>query len=421
MINKTTIKNIVYNKKTKQSVFLISTSIFNLIFSFYINMLLARILGAEGYGNFSYILNIFTFSQIFFVFGFFHSGSRMLAISEDKEIPKIYSAELVISVFLYLLMALSIVIFSTLSNTVVENGLLINIIVILPFGWVFLLINFFEILLPGSNDIKLLAKSRVYPRLLLVILVTFFYFTKNDNFLNILISYFASYAISFIIILRLLPMSYSNTKYYIKNIFKNNKIFGFKVYIGSVLSLGTSQLSGLFISHYASNNIEVGFYNIASQISIPLTLLPSIVGTVFFRDFAKKDTIPGKLFIIVLFICLFIYILIYLFSPPLISIFYGSEFLSSIGILNSLALGALFYGISDFFSKFLLAKGRGDDLLKISIIVGIVLIIANIFFIKRFFGVGAAYARILSGIVFFLFSAFFYLQLVNKIGYEKNK
>lgn len=410
MINKRKFIETISNKKAKQSVFLLITSVINLIFSFYINMLLARMLGKEGYGNFSYVLNIFTFSQIFFVFGFYHTGSRILAISEDSEVPKIYSAELIISTFLYLIMAISILIYSLLSDTVWENNLFLSIIAVLPLGWVFLFINFFEILLPGSNDIKLLAKSRIYPRLILVFIVTAFYIFNFDEFLNILVFYFASYAISFLIIIHKLPKSFSNIKYHIKNIFFNNKKFGFKVYIGSVLSLGTSQLSGLFISHYSSSNIEVGFFNIASQISIPLTLLPSIFGTVFFREFATEKRIPIKLLLLVVTISISTLILIYLFSPPLIGYFYGKEFLSSVGILNSLAFASMLYGISDFFSKFLLAKGRGNDLLKISIIIGVVLIITNIFFIKRFFGVGAAYARITSGIVFCLLSLFFYFR-----------
>lgn len=407
------IKHIISSKKSKQSLVLIGTSLVNLVFSFYINMLLARILGKVDYGNFSFILNIFTFSQVFFVFGFFHSGSRLLAVSDDKDIPKIYTAELIISVFLYLLMAISILFFSIVSKSVSENDLLLKIITILPLAWVFILINYFEILLPGNNDIKLLAKSRMFPRVILVVVVSIFYFLKFNGLTSILISYFTSYAISFLLILNNIPKSKANVVYFIKKIFTNNKNFGFKIYIGSVLSVGASQLSGLFISHYAPTNVEVGFFNIASQLSLPLTLIPSILGTVFFRDFARMNKIPINLFVLVLIISIIVLIFINLLSPFLIRFFYGNDYSSSIGIINSLTYGAMLYGISDFFSKFLLAKGRGDELLKISIIVGAVLIISNILFIKFFLGLGAAYARIVSGVFFCLFSAYYYLQYIK--------
>jgi O-antigen/teichoic acid export membrane protein len=87
---------------------------------------------------------------------------------------------------------------------------------------------------------------------------------------------------------------------------------------------------------------------------------------------------------------------------------YGEDYLECVNLLYYLSIGSLLYGISDFYNRFLLSKGKGKELRNSSFIVGIILIISNLILINILGAKGAAFATIISGISYFCLILYYY-------------
>ncbi|WP_373462686.1 polysaccharide biosynthesis C-terminal domain-containing protein [Chryseobacterium sp. W4I1] len=82
-------------------------------------------------------------------------------------------------------------------------------------------------------------------------------------------------------------------------------------------------------------------------------------------------------------------------------------------MLQYLSIGFVLYGIGDFFNRFLLAKGKGKQLRNASFLVGFTLLIGNVIFIYLYGGGGAAFARILSGLMYALVILYYYRKEIK--------
>jgi len=409
------LKKISQNVVLRQSILLLSSTILSMFSLIIINFFLTHLLTPELFGNYSFLINIFTFSQIVFNFGFFQSICRLIAVSNDKRRNReLYSIGLIILFFLSILMFLSLLVYAFTSQHIKDNNLFYTFLLILPFGGVYLLTNFNELILQSDNKIFLLSISRLFPRILFVlILFTLFILEIGNNLNLILVLYFCSYLIIYLYIIYCLKPKFSNIKQRFIEVWRANCQYGFHIYIGALFAVGVSNLIGILISYFEKSNIPVGYYNIALQLSAPLALIPNVVATVSFKKFAQQDKINIKVVFFMLIVSISILALILLLARPLVGIVYGESYLESVELIKFLSIGSLLYGVADFYNRFLLSKGKGAELRNASIIVGAILLIASLLFIYLFGVKGAAYSKIIAGISYILVMIYFYGKVVR--------
>ena len=396
------LKNILNNKLATQSIMLLVSTFLSMLFLIGTNFYLTKILDLEQYGNYAFIINMFIFSQIVFNFGFFYSICRLISLEKDDvSIRSYYFAGILIWALLSVAMCVSLSLYSILSDDLRNKHILDIFLSILPLGSVYLFTQFNELVLQGDNRIGLLAVSRFFPRLVFFLLtVSFFFLLPNVNLRTILITYFFSYLVIYIyIICKIQPIRNKSGNSF-KKIWSINKEYGFPIYIGSIFAVGASNFVGVLLGVLSADNTNVGFYNIALQISIPLSMLPNILSTVLYKKFVFLDFINRKILIILFFLCMSVYLCILIFSKSLILVVFGNRYMTSVPLIKYMCLGALLYGIADFFNKFILSKGCGKKLRNVSLIVGIVVISISYPFIKLWGCYGAAYIKAVAGLVY---------------------
>lgn len=404
------------NKYVYQTSMLMTSTVLSMLFLVAINYFLTKLLTPVEYGNYSFIINIFVFSQTIFNFGFFYSICRLVSLSEDGlKIRKFYFAGILLWLFLSATMVVSLGVYSVFLDNLRENSLLGTFLLVLPLGSVYLFTSFNELVLQGSNQISLLSISRLFPRILfLLILLFLFHSSIQVGILSILVSYFLSYILVYIyIVYRLKPIR-KGCSTIMREIWIVNRDYGFPIYIGSVLSVGASNFVGVLLGMLSTNNVSVGFYNIALQISIPLSMIPNIISTVLFKHFVSTEAISKKVLYALLSLCLFLYVCIIVFSKPFIAIVFGEDYMESVTLLQYISLGFLLYGIADFFNKFLLSKGEGKELRNVSLWVGITILFMSYPLIKLWGEIGASYVKLLSGIVYILFIIRLYSRSIKE-------
>ena len=155
---------------------LMASTVLSMLFLIAINYFLTKLLTPVQYGNYSFIINIFVFSQTIFNFGFFYSICRLVSLSENIiKIRRYYFSGILLWVFLSGIMMLSLGVYSVFSDNLRENGLLGAFLLVLPMGSVYLFTSFNELILQGSNQISLLSISRLFPRILFLLILLFFF------------------------------------------------------------------------------------------------------------------------------------------------------------------------------------------------------------------------------------------------------
>lgn len=404
------LQRIGQNKTIRQSGLLLFSTVLGMVCLLSSNYFLTKIISAEDFGNYSFILNLFNFFQVVFNFGFFYSINRQVSLSKDEiEIRKLFAIGIILVILLSVPMMATIYVYVNFFMNDRNLTLLINTFI--PFGVIFLMTNFNELILQGANKIKILAFSRFFPKLLNLIIVGFvFYFFINSYSIkvsNFLFYYILSLSLGYIVVIFLVKPFFFSPSKMLAETFKFNKDFGFNVYVGSIIALGASSLNGILIGNFGESNLEVGFYAIALQFTAPLTLIPNVIATTSFKSFSESTKIDRNLLIGTIIISVLSFIVMFFLSSFIVEVIYGKEYLKAIPLVQISSLGAIFYGLSDFFNRFLLANGKGKELRNTSFVVGAVMLISSFILVRQFGGIGASFSYLISGTTYLLVIIYF--------------
>ncbi len=410
--------------RLRQVTSLFAVNIFIIPLSIVSNIFITRFLGPEAFGDFKFLFYIFSLGMVIFTFGFFQAGNRALVLNSNPENNReYYGSMLIILGGLFIILAVSLLIYAMVDHNISEKGLRTMLICIIPFSWIFLLMNYFEVLFQADNKISLLAKSRLYPKIIFFIVVLILYLAFNTYKWNrlaiIWILFLATHIIGFLYIVYKVNPSFKNAKKRIGEIWVYNKTFGFNVYYGTLFNVALSGLSALLISYFGINNAGVGYYALAITITDPLSFIPNVIATTHYKDFSTKTSIERRLLLITIGVSVSALLLCWILVGPFIRIFYGPEFNSVISLTYIVSFGVILNGFGDFYNRFLGAHGHGKALRNSAIIVGLVILVCNFTLIPKFGETGAAYTRALSGLTYIISMLWFYRRMVPKLKEEK--
>lgn len=416
MFNK--VKGLWDKKSVKQVVALFSVNLFGIPLGIVTNILVTRYLGAELFGDYKLFCSIFNFAALFATVGFFQAGNRAIVQSKNsKEVQGLYGALLIILFGLYLLMSFGLLIYVHFDTNLANKNLVSLFASIIPLGAITLWGQLYETVLPADNKIDLLAKIRLWPKIINIFVASLLYlFCRDyawDRLIAILLLYNGSQFLVFTYAASKIKPTFRNAREGIKKIFYYNKTFGFNVYVGSLFAVGLGYLAEIIISYFGANNADVGFYSLAITLSQPLAFIPSTIATTHYKSFATSCAIPRKLLIITLLFSGISVIALWVLIPPFVKCFYGSDFIPVIRINFFVCIAVFLHGIADFYNRFIQAKGFGILLRNASIIVGLATLISNLVLIPYFGANGAAYSKIINGTVYLGIIYYYYSKIIS--------
>lgn len=413
-------KNSLKDKKVKQTILLYLVNIIGIPLTITTSMILTRYLGPKLYGDYSFLNSIFIFAIVVFNFGFLDAANRALLLNNnDEKAREIYGSSFVLLLLLFLTMSFCLIIFGYFDSNINNKGLYKAFLYLMPCGWIYLQLSYFEKLFQGDNNIKSLAFIRFYPKIGLFLSSLSIYLVFSSSKINkLLIVYFLFilvHTVVYLLALSKTKLSFKNLKYNYKSLWGYTKNYGFDFYIGSLFMSGISNLAALIISNYDSSNSNegVGFFNLAIIFASPLAVIPNIIATTHFKEFASLKKIPLKLFKITFFLTFLSLLILWIFIGPFINMFYGKQYHSAIELTQIISLGVAGYGMTDFFNRFLGAHGKGKMLRNSSICAGISLLITNFLFIPIWHERGAAFASVIGSLVYLVVGIYYYKTYIK--------
>lgn len=417
--------NLKKSRKFKQVLLLYLVNVVGIPIGIITSIVLTRFLGPQGYGDFLFINNIFSFSIIIFTFGLFQAGNRALVLNNDThKAREYYGTEIVVLIGIFIVMGIALYVYGIFDNNLSDKGLQNLFFALIPFSWIILLLRYFETLFQADNRIKELAATRFLPKVGFLITAGIIYFGFSSYVGNRLVIVWIfrllSFFVVYIIVIKRIRISFNNLNKRLREIWRYNKSFGFHVYTGSVFAVGFNVLTGVLISYFSKDNTGVGYYGLALVFAAPLALIPNVIATTHYKDFSTKIRMPRKLIFLTGFLSFTALIFIRIIVGPFIRYFYGTDFIPVINLNLLVSFGVLCHGFADFFNRFLGAHGKGKALRNSSFLIGSSLLILNLTFIPKYGETGAAYTKIFIGILYFLTMMFYYRKLVRELKQIEN-
>lgn len=401
-------------KTAKQTIALYSAQIGAMLFGVLFTIVNTRLLTKFEFGTLNFYIQILTFVALIFEFGYFAAGSRLIALEKDfnrerELIGTLYILGTIISLaYIFVLLIISFFV-DDLFKSNVKLLILIGLIPSLAFPFQFLI----QLIFQGSNEVLKLSLYTLLPRLLYFVFIGIAYLLNYFNLITTSFLYVFSFFIATIVTIILSKPSLKNFKINLKEIIKETKEYGFKVYIGRVTGMLGYQSNVLLIQFFAKE-IEVANYSLINFFTTPISIFSRSLCTSLFKGFAYQDKIPSRVFKINFIWLISISIIYLLIGGFVLEILFSKKYSEAIPLILPMVIANFFMGAFQPYNYFLAVKGKGDQLLKIATSFSIYTIILNLILIPKYYAMGAALANLISILINFIFHYFYYWKTIKE-------
>lgn len=403
-------------KSKKQIILLYSSTIVGVFLGILVSILNTRYLDPSSYGDVRYVNNIIAFFSGIFLFGYFVSGSRLLALSKNKEETNQIKGGLVFILGITVVLMIIVMIISGLvHNFYLHKSYYYLFYLVIPVCGSTLLLNYINTSSQGDNSIKTIALARLLPQLIYIIIAFIIYRNYGASSEKmLLIQNGISLIILSILILENSP-NFSNLRQTLKKLREENKKYGLQVYYGSLANVSVQYIAGFSLGVLSADNTEVGFYTLALTVTSPLMMLPNVIGTTYFKQFAHQNKIPKKVVLITYIVSACSLIGFVFLIYPIVDILYDKSYKNVAIYASILALGFTLHGLGDVYNRFLGAHGQGIFLRNAAWFSGVFSIFGYTIGIY-YWGIFAAIAtRIVTSILYFSILLYYYLKFVRVV------
>jgi O-antigen/teichoic acid export membrane protein len=417
------LKNIFKSKSAQDSIIVFLGNLFSKSLTLLFTIILARKLGVDSFGNFSIALSfmglISQFTDLGITTGFIRYASLYIEENKDKAAALVkitLKFKIIISLF-----ALTVGWFISpyLAKYIFNDESMIFLLK-LSFLGAFgnSMYGYGKSLLRSYELFKKFTFSNIFIGLLKILFLFFISILSminlNSSFIIVIIVPFIAAIFNAILIPKNLML-----KDYDKNIEKEvfRELFNFSKWtmLSSFILMFISRLD-LFMLKALSNSAEVGYFSGAQKLamifpvitnSLISVLLPK-VSKIKNKNKLKKfifKSLKATTFIVIPFVLLII------FSKPIIVILLGKDFLSSIPIFKIILVAYIFGVIVNPISLILYNLNRAYILTAINFIQLIINYFGNLYLIPEYGGIGASIMTTIVRIIgsIFITATVFYL------------
>ncbi len=401
-----------FSKHNIQVVYLYISTLIGSLLGFATSIVNTNFLSEIEYGDVRYVQNLITLFSSLLLFGYFLSGSRLLALSDDESRSRRIRGVMVLVLIVCALMLVVATFLAGLSHS--NNPTLFHLFLIsLPVCFYPLLTNYINTTAQGDNHIGRLAVARVLPALLYVLVAYVVYSCFGATSYLMVLLQWGLYSIILIAIVVSTRPSFKNLKSVFGELKIENRSYGLNLYYGSLAMVATNYLAGVTLGLWNDDNVNVGLYTLALTLTTPLAYLPGIIGTAYFKRFVNEPRIPGKIFKITVLITILSCLCFVVFIRMVVGWFYPESY-DMVGVYASwMAIGFSVHGIGDMVNRFLGSHGEGRSIRNSSYACGIFKVLGFVFLVWLWDIEGALITNIISSCVYSMMLIYYYYRYIK--------
>lgn len=177
--------------------------------------------------------------------------------------------------------------------------------------------------------------------------------------------------------------------------------------------VATNYIAGISLGYFNADNSEVGFYTLALTVTMPLQMLPSIIGTTYFKEFATQDRIPSKVMQTTIWLTIFSCILFALFIKPLVLYLYSERYAAVGNYAIVLAIGFCMHGFGDMINRYLGSHGKGKCIRNASIANGAFKVVGYTILVYYLNTMGALITTVICDAIYLITLLYYYRIFIN--------
>jgi O-antigen/teichoic acid export membrane protein len=398
---------------------LIATVVIRLISAFVI-ILLARRLGAAGFGQYSFAVTFVGFFALFTSFGF--NSLIIRDVAKDKSLTSKYINNILSIKILFSILAMIVLAIS--SFFIGKSDIVVTAIYVL--GIELVVASFTESmrsLFHAYERMEYDSILKIIHKIIWAVLVLFVIY-NNLTLVNITLATLFSASLGLLITYIVVRKKISKIKFDTDYKLWKKLIFAASPFaLTSLFSMINFRIDQVMLSFMTTDTI-VGAYSAAYKIIDILAILPGILLTALYPVFSKYHATDVKLLNKVFNLSLRYVIILsipiviggFLLSGPIINLVYGSEYADSAIVLKILIFISLFSFINSPLFVLLNSIGKQKITMINTAFTALTNIVMNIILIPIYGINGAAFATIVSEIIFLILSAY----QIRKSGIKLN-
>lgn len=361
--------------------------------------LVARGLSVGDYGAYRYAITFLTLGMTLLQFGVPYSLARLLAVETDPAAHRRYVGlgVAVVVAASCLGAALTVVAAAT------SGGRLVSWVLV----WVSpaLAITLGQAMIAGLcqglGRIQLLSAQQVLPYAILIPATGVqIYWLGTYSVEAALIGYAATYAAVIAYGFSRLGPTFSACGAAWHSLRGENARTGFPIYIGGIFGVASAQFVAMWAAAYVDSE-RYGYYALALSISAPLQVLVASVGTVIFRDSARRSALAPGIATFTLFLAATLAAIYAVATEYLIAVLFGAKYTPAVPMAQWLGVGALLVGLGDVLQRFLGAHGLGKRLAASAVATGIVGVSMAALLLPRYGAWGAITSGVMASATYF--------------------
>lgn len=400
------------SKRKVQVIILYSTTLLGIVLGVLSSIVNTRYVDPDVYGDVRYVQNILNFTSSILLLGFFQSGSRLLAIADTEEEGARIRGCLILILGVTVVVQTICCIGAGLFHLERDN---ISYLfwVSIPVCSSPILLNYVNMTAQGDNQIGRMSLARLMPALIYLPIAYWVYVhTGADATKMILLQWGVATVVLLAIVLSTRP-SFRGLRSTWELVKKENREYGIQLYWGSLVMVATNYIAGITLGIFNANNTEVGFYTLALTVTSPLATLPAIIGTTYFKEFARQDRIPAQVMKATLALTIGSCLLFIICIKEVVGFLYPPEYAPVGNYAIILSVGFSLHGFGDMINRYLGSHGHGRSIRNASIANGVFKVFGFTVLVYLFNIYGALFTVIICDAIYLGVLLFYYKRFVN--------
>jgi len=376
---------------------------------FITSILIARGIGAENQGQFSYYLLIFGLIGTYGHLGITSSNSFFLK-KTNYERNEILNTNISTLFILSIIYSILIILFK---NQIFSSTTVMLLIIWNLYAIAHTFYNFFITIYVSEEKIYVYNRYNMFANIVKGLAIIIFFFINMLNILTLTIIYLLPEVLKCILMIKNIKYKF---KFHINiKILKEEFKYGIPLYLGAMFIYLNYKVDQIMIKKYLGNS-ELGIYSIAVHLAelafiFPEAIKASFEGNLYACEEDKRKVTCEKTIRFTFYITVLICIIGCL-CKPLVTILYGQEYKEAGIVMVILLIGVAGAGIGKVAPGYFTTLGKPKVHFQVTSLVLIVNLIFNFILIPKIGIIGAAIASTIS----YSFFGIIYLIMLKRAG-----
>ena len=289
------LRAVATTRTSRQSMLHVAAQVTSAALGFVTTVLLARVLGVDGFGVYAVLVGYFTFSSVFFDFGIPVATKRLLAVAEASDGSRAllgagYLGALGIGLVYVVLIYASL----PLVGRWVDGDAARLLVLAAPLAIAFPLQEMTLSAAQGLNRIGVSAAMLVLPRALSLAALFLLWRAGMLTPLAAIVSYPAGIMAGVLVLVPVLRPARTRLRAALAALRAEVRAFGRHTYVGRVFDGLTNGFDRMLIAAHAGA-ASAGMYSIAATMSQPLGMVSRATSASAYRAMATASAMPRRL------------------------------------------------------------------------------------------------------------------------------